>query len=413
MNLALLIIGAIFLVLLISITDTRRWMGRQIDALITVIISFIPAIGNLLAEALGFTIIAIRKYSIIVFWTGIVVLFLITTALVFHRPDLTAFSFVLALSLVLVVWSPAGIILKLFRINKAVIPSLLKTFVAWTAFIGFLGLMCPEILTWHVLMGAALVGFIALAVTAKTNVIDKIIYPLVLAMCIWSAYGYFFPDDQRATVRWTSSWFKVKNTTMDRASIENETDAATTYGLLLKNVTVLYTCSNDTILNDAMLMDTLKKGTKVKIVSHKQEIKVIDGQGFIQIQLAHKNGSFVRGEKYYTEAENVQLATPRDLLPKDEALLQKGNKTEPVAPAEDVVIIGPGVHTFPMNAGQTSKKIIVNGRYCANSDKGDRFGLYYPNSNKTVEAWLPGYLPEDNTFFLKSYRNQIVTIKVT
>ena len=368
MNIPVLLIIAIavFLVLVIFLTDFRRYVGRQINALLELIISFFPAIGTVLTEAWGFAKGAIGIYFIALFCVAIFALLLILLALLINAPGITAFAFVLALSLVLLVWSPAGVILKLFRINKTVVPKTLKTAIAWTAFVGFLGLMCPEVITWRSLMGFALVGFIALAVTTKINVIDKIIYPLVIMMCLWVGWSHFFPEDFRSTTRYFASLSQVFNTTKDRGSIENETDAKTTYGQLLKDVTVLYICVHDTTMEDALFLDILKRGTIVKIVSHKEEVKEVDGQGFVHIQIAKANGSFVGGGKYWIEAENVQLATPRDIVPKDNALLQK-SKTETVStpitsvniPAMKDSIFRKGVYYIDVNGGETPYNIVI------------------------------------------------------
>ena len=39
---------------------------------------------------------------------------------------------------------------------------------------------------------------------------------------------------------------------------------------------------------------------------------VYEGQGFVLIQLAKENGSFIGGSKYWIEAEFVRLVNPKN-----------------------------------------------------------------------------------------------------
>ncbi|HZJ41153.1 MAG TPA: hypothetical protein VFD16_02725 [Candidatus Saccharimonadales bacterium] len=287
-------------------TDFRNWITRQLDSIGRAIIAVIPAIGHI-----------IGIYSIVLGGVSVVALIFIIIALLFNSPWLTSFAFVLAISMVMLTWIPAGIVLKVFRVNKAVVPKTMKTFIAWVAFVGFLGLMMPGIFSFKALMGAALIGFIILGVTTKINAIDKIVFPLVVVMCLSVAWKHFFPEDFRSTTRYVVSWSKRVNTAKDRGSINNEMNAATTDGVILRNVNVLY----KDMASLAEEKHPLFRGTIVKFVSHKQEVCVIDGQGFVQIQLAKANGSFVKGEKFWIEAEYVQIATPREITPEDDSLL--------------------------------------------------------------------------------------------
>lgn len=323
-----MIIIAIVLVILIGLLifsrDFRRWLGDTLQAIALLIAAAFPAVSAWLVNAVRVIGRVIGIYSLILAGTTLFALVLIIVALIINAPAFTAFAFVLALTLVLLAWLPAGIVLKLFRINNLVIPKLLKMIIAWVAFVGFLGLMCPDIITFRSLMGAALIGFILLGVTTRINALDKIVFPLVVVMCLTVAWKHFFPEDFRSTVRYAQSWSKRANTAKDRGSINNETDAAVTYGVVLRDVNILYTLLKDKKSDSEILTEEeiiLKRGTIVKFASHKQEIKEIDGQGFAQIQLAKANGSFVNGKKYWVEAEYVMTANPREITPKDESLL--------------------------------------------------------------------------------------------
>lgn len=413
----LLVIGVIalvaFVIALVLSHDFRHWIGDTLTAIGLLIADAIPVVGNWLRDALILVRRVISIYAFILLITAIVALVLMAIALLIHWPTGSAFLFVLAICLVILAWLPAGIILRVFRVTDAVVPCALRALIAWIAFVGWLCLMAPDVITMKSLLGAALVGFIFFGSTFKTKAIDKLVVPLVIVMCLWTAWGYFWPESFRSTTRYTESWAKRIQTKKDRGSINNETDAATTYGQALKDITVLYNLVNDSILNDAMV-DTLKIGTIVKIVSHKQEIKVIDGQGFIQIQLANLKGSFVRGQKYWVEAEFVQLANPREVTPDNPDLLKNRTaKTNQKPEAPKQVLLSKGVYNFSLKAGEKSPKIMVNGRYCAVSNNHDQFQLFYPTLQKAVPAWTSGSWPEENVFIIDSLVDQIVTIKVT
>ena len=197
-----MIIIAIVLVILIGLLifsrDFRRWLGDTLQAIALLIAAAFPAVSAWLVNAVRVIGRVIGIYSLILAGTTLFALVLIIVALIINAPAFTAFAFVLALTLVLLAWLPAGIVLKLFRINNLVIPKLLKMIIAWVAFVGFLGLMCPDIITFRSLMGAALIGFILLGVTTRINALDKIVFPLVVVMCLTVAWKHFFPEDFRS-----------------------------------------------------------------------------------------------------------------------------------------------------------------------------------------------------------------------
>lgn len=327
---AILIIGLVALIaLFIFWTAFRDWLGRQLDAIWTIIVAVAPGIAAWLLNAFNWVGRAVGRYAFILLCVAAVVLVLMIVGLFIPWPAWSAFLFVLAICLVLLAWFPAGVILRLFRLTDAVVPRALRALIAWIAFVGFLCLMCPDVITIKTLLGAALVGFIFFGSTFKTKAIDKLIVPLVVCMCLWTAYGYFWPESFRSNIQIAESFAKRLQSVKDRTSRENETYAATTYAVALRDIVALYECSHDTVLTD-VAADTVKRGTIVKLVSRKHEIKVIDEQGFVEIQLANKKGLFVGGQnKYYVEAEFVELATPRDITPKEDLkdLLKKQTPT--------------------------------------------------------------------------------------
>lgn len=358
----------IFFGLIIFCRDFRTWLGNTLQAIVLLIANAIPAVAVWLVDVLRVVGRIVGIYSIVLGATALFALILIVVALLINAPGFTAFAFVLAISLVLLAWLPAGIILKVFRINKNVVPLAMKTFIAWVAFVGFLGLVMPDVLTFKSIMGAALVAFILLGVTTKIKALDVIIFPLVIIMCLSVAWKHFFPEDFRSTTRFIASWGKVVNTAKDRSSIDNETGAATTYGVVLRDVTTLYDFTTNKKTGTeipSFEKISLSKGTIVKISSHKQEVKEFDGQGFVRIQLANADGSFVLGEKRWIEAEYVMIATPRDLTPEDKSLLPQ--QTPPVttqpAPSEPISSVRDSIFTtgeYYINVkGETPYNIVI------------------------------------------------------
>ena len=401
MNLTLILLIVAFLALLIFWGAFRTWIGRQLSAIWLLAKHYFPVFFRRVVRILG-------VYSWILLIVALSAFSLVSVALLVNNPGFTAFAFVFALAIVMLAWLPAGIVLKLFRINSTVVPKTLKVFVAYVAFVGFVGLMYPEIISLKALLGVTLVGLICLGVTAQINVLDKIIFPLVVVMCLIAIWKHFSPDGFRSTVRYASSWSKQLNTSKDRGSIRNETNAAGTYGILLKDINVLYKLSG-TRLVDAFM--DLGEGTVVKIFNHKEEIQVIEGQGFIQIQLAKGNGSFVGGDKYLIEAEFVKLITPRELISESES----NNPT-------DTVIVNPGVGNLPRDSIFTAGTYYINvkgetpftinvvsvmkcNKYALASLTGNEYHIVYDNGvdikdNPNIEVILPYW--EEPKFVLRA-----------
>lgn len=371
----LLILGIVAIVVIIAmfifLTDFRNWVGEQLAAAWGWITLLAPTVGAWLANAFAVIVRVVKIYSLVLAGTALFALILIILALLINAPGFTAFAFVLAIGLILLAWCPAGILLRIFRITSGVVPRPIKVFIAWVAFVGFLGLVFPDVLTFKSLCGAALVGFIALAIAAKTNVIDKIIFPFVMVICLGIAWQHFFPENFRSTTRYAVSLDKKINTVKDRGSINNETDAATTYAVVLKDVEVLYSLDEKNAVKPLIERDRkLSRGLIVRILSHKQEVKVIDGQGFLNIQLAKNNGSFVNGEKYWVEAEFVQIAGPRDIVPKDDSLLPKNHKNDVAAvvalpePAVPDSVFTKGTYYVHVNGATPFNIVVISQEKC-------------------------------------------------
>jgi hypothetical protein len=353
----------------------------------------------------------IGVYCLVLSVVAVFALILIIIAFIVGSPVFTGIAFVLALSLILIAWLPAGLILKLFSVNSAVLPAPLKAFVAWVAFVGFMGMVFPDLLAFKTLIGATLVALIFLGIAIKINAMDKIIYPLLLVMCLTLIWQHFFPEDFRSSVRYAQSWSKRVNTLKDRGSIDNETDAATTYAQVLKDVDVLYLPSAASL--DADTSNHLKRGDIVRLVNNKDEVTIYDGQGFVEIQLMNVQGTYFKGPKYWIEAELVQIAAPREIIPEDKSLLSVNTETEMVETiSSDIIYLTPGVYNYFMSTGEISKEFhLTTGHFCINTSNNDQAILLYDNS-VTLNLWELSKLPSNNEFKIRSLVTQTVTIKV-
>lgn len=323
---------------MVFVTPVRRFVIGELQALGRILAHYFPALTTWIQNTVSFIVRVVGIYIAILTIVSAVCLLLMMIAIIIGSPGLTGFIFALSLGLIILTWLPAGIVLRLFRINKGVIPKTLKTLIAWTAFIGFLGMVSPDIFSFKAFVGASLVALILMGVTAKMNVLDKLILPLVIVMCLVLGWREFFPEDFRSSKRVLVSVSKKFDTWKDRKSVKNEMDAATTYGIFLKDVKILYGPNLEETQVD------LKRGTIVKLVSHKNEILVIDGQGFVEIQLAKESGNFFKGPKYLIEAEFIQVASSRDIIPEDDSLLP-ANK-ELAKTDTEITVLELGTNTF-------------------------------------------------------------------
>lgn len=409
----ILILGIIALIaMLIFWNAFRNWVGNQLNAIWDIIEIYAPALAALLVDAFDWVRNASRVYLVVFLITALLSLVLLTLSLLINSPILTAMAFILAICLMIVVWLPAGIILRVFKLTDGVIPSVLKELVAWVAFVGWLGLMCPDVLTFKSFLGAALVGFIFFGIAVKINALEKLVAPLVIVMCLWVAWGYFWPESFRATTRYTESWAKRIQTKKDRGSINNETDVATTYGQALQDIIVLYELNDKGILNDA-IVDTVKMGTIVKLVSHKAEVKVIDGQGFLEIQLANQRGSYVRGVKYYVEAEYIQIASPWDVTPKNPDLLKNRHSKTSVSVSKVGGIFRVGEHSLALKMGEESDWCIIQSchAYMFLENSALRVSLTFEDGS-TVNSWELKKWPDKFKFKVKNLSYESPVLKV-
>jgi len=407
--LVIIILGlaAIFLIAFIFFRTFRNWLITRFQYLWNIITYYVPIIWHAIIRRLTI-------YGIVVLVAVSISFIRVVLAIAIGNPGFTAFAFLTAISLCLIVWFPAGIILRILRVNSAILPPTLKMLVAWTAFVGFVGVLYPEIVTFKVLALASLFGFLSLGVATKINLLDKIIFPLVIAMILVIGWKYFFPEHFRVNTDFAISSSKRLGAWQDRTSRENETQAMATFGRIGEDTEILYIAqiAGDTIQKLDFVDIRLKKDTLVKLFDHKNRVKRYQGQGFIKIQLRNekKKGTFVNGPVYWIEAYKIRLVTPSELIAEEDP-----PQPTPAPPAANIILpdtLYPGVHTFIMEAGATSGPKYAMGQLCAKSDNGNQFNLVFPRAG-FVPGWTSGSFPNEKDFFIYSLRKQTVTIKVS
>jgi len=312
LTLVLLILLAAFLSLIVFWKKFRDYLGNKIVAAGKLVKTHFPAVYDGIKKFFRFLARIIGAYALFILISSLVATLLIIIALLSGSSTFIAIAFILALFLLFLAWLPTGVILRVFGINKVVIPQSLKTFVSWVALFGFLAMLYPNLLSFKLFLALNLLGLIVFGMAARFKFLDKVVVPLIIFICFIYAWQYFLPDSYRSTTRYLSSWTKKISSFTDRGSLGNEVQAVATYGSFLKDITVLYQLTDDGGLHD---FDTLiSKETVIKVVDHKEEVMVYEGQGFVLIQLAKENGSFVGGDKYWIEAEFVRLINPKKLV---------------------------------------------------------------------------------------------------
>jgi hypothetical protein len=389
----------------------RTFVSNELNALGLLLQAYWPTFMGWLGGIWATIRSIVGVYALVVGIVALAIFLLTILALIIGAPGFTGFIFLLSISLILLTWMPAGVITKIF--GRGFIPKSLKTFVAWVTFIGFLGLVAPGFMSFKVVIGAALVAFIMLGVTAKINLLDKVIYPFVIVMIAVLAWQNFFPESYRSSVRYASSWGKRLEAAKDRQSIGNEAEAATTYAIVLKDVASLWELS-PSLIKERLI--SLRAGDTVKIVDRRNEVKIYDGQGFVQIQLPRQNGSFFGGEKYWIEAEFVQAVSPREVVPERVVKKQQESPSVPVVtptPTRPQMVLGKGTHVIQLNRGEVSEEIrILSHSYCISSNQKRLAKLIYPNGS-SKNLWEVNSLPQNNVLHIESLvDDHTITINV-
>ena len=424
MNFIIVILVLIFLGMLIFWKKFRDWLVEQLKAIYCVIRYYVPEVWRGSVSAMGFYVFIVALFAILS-------LILILVTLIFNVPGFTVFAFVSTLATLLLVWSPIGIVLKIFKINSTIVPQGLKVFVSWVAFLGFIGLLYPELISFKAIFAFALLWFILLGMTVKINVLDRIIFPLVVLMCLTFGWKYFFPDSFRSSTRYLSSWSKAVVTWKDRGSIRNEAMSAVTYGYPVRDIKVAYIADTwqakeksrkekitDSIEKDSInLRDTnvfIARGTIIKVFNHKKEVKEFEGQGFIQIQLPREGNSFVKGKKCWVEADLIHLVTPTKLAEIEEAkrqfvidstnMARRRHLLDSLAVASRYRVRYAGTYEMNLAVGQVSEvwdSIPPGHAYGFAPSSQARFQVIYPDG-MIINSWDPQQLPDKYRFKVKN-----------
>jgi len=388
----------------------REFISDELNALGLLLQAYWPTFMGWLGGIWATIRSIVGVYALVVATVALVTFTLTILALIIGVPWFTGLVFLLSISLILLAWMPIGVITKLF--GRGFVPKSLKVFIAWMAFIGFIGLAAPSVLSFKVIIGAALIAFIMLGVTAKINVLDRIIFPLVILMVAVLAWKHYFPESYRSSIRYAESWGQRIEADKDRGSLTNEAQAATTYGVILKDVEVLYEFDS---INFTEVAIKLTRGQNVRIVNRRKEIVIYDGQGFVQIQLPKTNGSFVNGKRFWIEAEFIQIAAPRELISK----VELSSPVAPdLAPAPDPplrtrMVLGKGTHVIQLDRGEVSEEILIlSNSYCISSNQKRLAKLIYPNGS-SQNLWEANSLPRNNTLYIESLvDDHTITINV-
>ena len=388
--------GAIFGVLIIATA-----VGLIISA------PFRNGVTDILSDLLEITFGISRIYAIAVGAVIVVDIIAIIFALLVQSPVFSGLVFLAVCTNFFVVWLPLGVVLKIFKVNSAVVPPSIRSFFAWLSFVAFMAVMAPELFSMKVVIVASILAVFFLALPTKVKFMEKILMPFVVIMLLVVGWQHFFPEDFRSSVRYAQSWSKRVNSSKDRGSIDNETEAATSYAQMLRDIDVLYVQSTHFL--DPDTSNHLKRGDVVRLVDHKDAVTVYDGQGFVEIQLKNAQGTYFKGPKYWIEAEFVQIASSRDIVPEDDSLLpknaQKASSVE-ILPEKNVITeidnsvisLGPGLYRYPLNKGEITPEFNIKRKdFCISTDQGDLVKLIY-KSGSSLNLWQAASLPYNSRF---------------
>lgn len=363
MNLIPIGISVLVLILvatLIFSRDFRHWVGQQLTGIWLLIQTYAPIVG-------GFLRTVLTAYGLVILTAAAVIFILLFGSLIIGWPMLTAICALWAIILLLLVWSPFGIvraiILRLFKIKKSFLPMSVKTLVAYVALFGFLGYIHPEIMSIKFILGVALLGFISMGLRSKVKFLDAIAWPVVVGMCLLIVTNYLFPRTFRATDRWLVSVGNVHNAHRDRNTINNNTVSMVTYGKMKEDINVVYKAAfvHDTIATLKEIPVDIKQGTVVKIVNQSSDVRNYDGAGYILVQLAKKNGHFPGGEKYWIEADLVTIGT-RDEIVSNQTASSSSLVSSPVT-ASETITLHKGEQWFPTHQFRRGDKLTLAVKY--------------------------------------------------
>lgn len=376
-------------------------------------------INFLVDEGLEFSVIYIRWAAVI----GAILSLLVVVSILIASPVFYGIVFLLAVLYVyavvflpdFVVWL---IVNSLYIIGVTVprrpyiFPASTKVFAGWIAFFGLLAVTQPGLISIKLMIIISLVSFIVFAFIHKKA--QGMVIPLTVILLLIAAWKWSAPDNFRAVTRHIAARGEQVNTGFDRSSIETEGNAAVTYARLNRSVAVIYKASLSQDENNKISITALTDvpkpmniNTLVKVFNHKSEILIFEGQGFVEIQLSKKTGSFVKGERYWIEADALDLVTPTELNVSNEVTLVKLSNTE------DSKISGyfydPGRYPMAPAGGETGLITIGPCRRYYFDNNGARVTLYYQDGTH-ANSWEINKWPDKSSFWLKNWSQKSISL---
>jgi len=366
-------------------------------------------------------------YLIVLWIVGAVIVALVSFGIIIGSCFITGTCFLIAIGLFLIVWFPHGLILRLVQINDQVFPIGARMFVAWLSFFAFLGVIYPEVLTVKVMLIVVFLSIIMFASASKINVVDKIMIPLVIGLCLVASWKWASPDSFRATARHMITRGMEFNSWQDRTSIEGEANALATYARPNRDVKVLYVPifgededGNKVIKSLSDVMVYLHPDILVKVYNHKNEVMSYQGQGFVEIQLPKETGSFVDGRHYWIEADYIDVVSPselkEELAQSRQSVIQNSSSSRMIPVKVSEVVLGPGEYKYSLKAGEETP--VISFQSCGKwhysiSSKTYNHDIVF--SDTTYHDSPSLIIPErlDPKFKIRALVAEVVTVKVT
>jgi len=310
--------------------------------------TFRQGVANLVTDITVILFGVTRQYALIAGVTIIVIVSLLFLAIMIGSPIFSGLVFLVAIVCFFVLWLPLGVVLKIFRINNAIVPTPVKSFFSWVAFVGFMAMMTPDVFTLKTTLVASLVAIFILMLTSRFN---KLVLLLVIIMCFFSAWKLIAPDSFRAVDRHRLAISSLFTTANDRAALRKEAKASSTFGRLIKDVRVVYLRNGSQL---AEIPVSLPKGTIVLLCDQKRGASIFQGQSFVEVRLPNNYGSYVNSQCYWLESNLLEIGTMASLTPAEKSSEERHVLRDTIV--RDTIMsvsLGPGIHKLQLKPGQT------------------------------------------------------------
>ncbi|HQQ38575.1 MAG TPA: hypothetical protein PK086_03405 [bacterium] len=309
--------------------------------------TFRQGVANLVTDITVILFGVTRQYALIAGVTIIVIVSLLFLAIMIGSPIFSGLVFLVAIVCFFVLWLPLGVVLKIFRINNAVVATPVKAFFSWVAFVGFMAMMTPDVFTLKTTLVASLVAIFILMLTSRFN---KLVLLLVIIMCFFSAWKLIAPDSFRAVDRHRLAISSLFTTANDRAALRKEAKASSTFGRLIKDVRVVYLRNGSQL---AEIPVSLPKGTIVLLCDQKRGASIFQGQSFVEVRLPNNYGSYVNSQCYWLESNLLEIGTMASLTPAEKSSEERHVLRDTIV--RDTIMsvsLGPGIHKLQLKPGQ-------------------------------------------------------------